>query len=356
MFKTYNDLITFAVSRNWNRNSYEYLELHHILPKNMGGDDSPENLVFLKVGEHVEAHYLFAMEHQWNKKVYYANLNAAWIIIHGKTLGSNIRSQYISDWLKDKDNQDKLSEIKLLLRNQPRPKRNIEKQPHYWMALNTRYPSYVTEKSIFKYLQKGYIRLNDCPICHNSNSESSFACCKEHEEQYILQKKQEYKTLKAEQTRESWTRPEDRELRIKNSLGKNTEKGKFFWATNGVEDIQIFKGEDIPDGYIRGRSKNIPTPNHTNESKRKQSERRKNCCYVWKDNINCKEIQKSELDDYLSQGWHRGKKPGTVNRPKGFKQPKMAWVNKNGETLKIRADELDKYISNGYSRGRGSQS
>jgi len=33
----------------------------------------------------------------------------------------------------------------------------------------------------------------------------------------------------------------------------------------------------------------------------------------------------------------------------------MAWVNKNGEILKIRADDLDKYISNGYSRGRGSK-
>jgi hypothetical protein len=224
-----------------------------------------------------------------------------------------------------------------------------------WVQRNTQKPIRILESNKNTNYYKTFTIIPDCPICHNPNSETSFACCKEHEEQYILQKKQEYKTLKAEQTRESWTRQEDRELRIKNSLGKNTEKGRFFWATNGVEDIQIFKGEDIPDGYIRGRSKNIPTPNHTDESKRKQSERRKNCCYVWRDDVSCKEIQKSELDEYLSQGWHRGRKPGTVNRPKGFKQPQMAWVNKNGEILKIRADDLDKYISNGYSRGRGSK-
>ena len=48
MYRTYNELIKVAKERNWNRDSYEYLELHHVLPKNMGGDDSPDNLVFLK--------------------------------------------------------------------------------------------------------------------------------------------------------------------------------------------------------------------------------------------------------------------------------------------------------------------
>lgn len=36
----------------------EYFELHHILPKSMGGDDSPNNLVLLTGREHMIAHIL----------------------------------------------------------------------------------------------------------------------------------------------------------------------------------------------------------------------------------------------------------------------------------------------------------
>lgn len=351
MYRTYNELIKFAKERNWNRDSYEYLELHHILPKNMGGDDSPDNLVFLKVGEHVEAHYLFALEHEWNKKIYYANLNSAWLIIHGKTMGSEIRSIYISDWLSNKDNEKLLETIKLNLKGQPRKERAIKKQPHYWMALNTRYPSFVTEKSIFKYLQMGYVQLKDCPICHNANSDESFACCKEHEAQYLSQKKEEYKKLKAEQTKTSWNRPEDRELRIKNNNGQHGPKEKHIWITNGSNDKLILAIETIPDGYVMGRSKNIPVNPHTEEFKKSVSERRKNSCYVWKDDISCKEINKDELEKYLSDGWNKGKKPGTSTSRKGIKQPKMAWVSKDGKALKVREENVGDYMSQGFHRG-----
>lgn len=351
MYRTYNELIKFAKERNWNRDSYEYLELHHILPKNMGGDDSPDNLVFLKVGEHVEAHYLFALEHEWNKKIYYANLNSAWLIIHGKTMGSEIRSIYISDWLSNKDNEKLLETIKLNLKGQPRKERVIKKQPHYWMALNTRYPSFVTEKSIFKYLQMGYVQLKDCPICHNANSDESFACCKEHEGIYLSQKKEEYKKLKAEQTKTSWNRPEDRELRIKNNNGQHGPKEKHIWITNGSEDKLILATETIPDDYVAGRSKNIPVNPHTEEFKKSVSERRKNSCYVWKDDISCKEIKKDELEKYLSDGWNKGKKPGTSTSRKGIKQPKMAWVSKDGKALKVREENVGDYMSQGFHRG-----
>lgn len=351
MYRTYNELIKFAKERNWNRDSYEYLELHHVLPKNMGGDDSPDNLVFLKVGEHVEAHYLFALEHEWNKKIYYANLNSAWLIIHGKTMGSEIRSIYISDWLSNKDNEKLLETIKLSLKGQPMKERVIKKQPHYWMALNTRYPSFVTEKSIFKYLQMGYVQLKDCPICHNANSDESFACCKEHEAQYLSQKKEEYKKLKAEQTKTSWNRPEDRELRIKNNNGQHGPKEKHIWITNGSEDKLILATETIPDGYVAGRSRNIPVNPHTEEFKKSVSERRKNSCYVWKDDISCKEIKKDELEKYLSDGWNKGKKPGTSKSRKGIKQPKMAWVSKDGKALKVREENVGDYMSQGFHRG-----
>lgn len=360
MYNNYEELIKFARSCNRTKNHITYYEWHHILPRSMGGDDSDSNLVLLTVAEHVEAHYLLALKYEnENRQWYYANLNAAWLVCHGKSIFTKAKRREVEKWLSDPEAQAFTLKLKEQLRGAKHPERKnfdaYKNKKRIWIQRNTQKPIRILESSKNTNYYKSFTIIPDCPICHNSNSESSFACCKEHEEQYILQKKQEYKTLKAEQTRESWTRPEDRELRIKNSLGKNTEKGRYFWVTNGVEDIQIFNGNDIPDGYIRGCSKNIPTPNHTEESKRKLSERRKNCCYVWRDDVSCKEIQKSELEEYLNQGWHRGRKPGTVSRPKGVKQPKMAWVNKNGEILKIRAEDLDKYISNGYSRGRGSK-
>ena len=36
---------------------------------------------------------------------------------------------------------------------------------------------------------------------------------------------------------------------------------------------------------------------------------------------------------------------------KGIKQPKMVWVNKSGEVLRIRESDLESYLNNGYHRG-----
>lgn len=55
--KNYYDLIEHAKKQTRNR-SIDYFELHHILPRSMGGDDNLENLVWLTAREHFIAHYL----------------------------------------------------------------------------------------------------------------------------------------------------------------------------------------------------------------------------------------------------------------------------------------------------------
>lgn len=54
--KIYNDLIT----RGKNRILDEYTEIHHIIPKCMGGTDDSDNLVKLTPEEHYVAHQLLA--------------------------------------------------------------------------------------------------------------------------------------------------------------------------------------------------------------------------------------------------------------------------------------------------------
>lgn len=352
MFNTYNDLINFAKERNWNKNSYSYLELHHILPKNMGGDDSPDNLVFLKVSEHIEAHYLLAMEHKWNKKIYYANLNSAYLIIYGKTAGRSAKDEEIKKWLQDPENLLKIEEIKKLnigkkVTNRKKPNPKV----HYWMEYKFRYPSSITEKSIFKYLQLGYTQIKDCPICHLPNSNESFACSKEHEIEYMNLKKENFKKLRSEQSKEMWKDDNTRD-KIINSLTGIEKVSNNCWITNGIDSKMISKNElndYLSKGWLLGRSNIVGKP-QSEEYKQKVSERRKNSCYVYNDEIDCKEIQKSELDEYLVKGWKRGRRV-TYSR-KGIKQPPMAWVNNGSEIKKIRRENLDEYLNNGWKKGR----
>ncbi|GAD29816.1 HNH endonuclease family protein [Photobacterium leiognathi lrivu.4.1] len=58
----YDQLIKTGVGR-WNTRKEApcYVELHHIIPKCMGGGDDKSNLVFLTAEEHYEAHRLLAM-------------------------------------------------------------------------------------------------------------------------------------------------------------------------------------------------------------------------------------------------------------------------------------------------------
>lgn len=103
MFKTYEELINFAKGQFRIKGSDQpYWELHHILPKSMGGTDDVSNLVLLSLAEHVEAHYLLALKYEnINNQWYYANLNAAWAVSHGKSKFSPRKREEVEKWLSD---------------------------------------------------------------------------------------------------------------------------------------------------------------------------------------------------------------------------------------------------------------
>ena len=68
----YISLINKSQSQQRIRCSEIYYELHHILPKCLGGDDYSENLVLLTAREHFIAHKLLTKIYPDNKKLIFA--------------------------------------------------------------------------------------------------------------------------------------------------------------------------------------------------------------------------------------------------------------------------------------------
>lgn len=66
----YNDLIQEALSQNRGLKREKGYEIHHILPRSFGGDNSKENLVKLTCFEHILVHYYKAIETLDNKMIY----------------------------------------------------------------------------------------------------------------------------------------------------------------------------------------------------------------------------------------------------------------------------------------------
>jgi hypothetical protein len=87
----------------------EYTERHHVVPKCMGGDDSPDNLVVLSAKEHYVAHHLLykhykttKLAHAWfmmlrcdpnQKRVFTAKQHEAATNAHRKVLSETMKGE-----------------------------------------------------------------------------------------------------------------------------------------------------------------------------------------------------------------------------------------------------------------------
>lgn len=67
-YKKIHDAI---IERARTRTLLDYKERHHIIPRCMGGDNSPENLVDLTAREHFIVHKLLCEIHPGNQKIFY---------------------------------------------------------------------------------------------------------------------------------------------------------------------------------------------------------------------------------------------------------------------------------------------
>ena len=67
--RIYNNLIKNAKSRN--SVEHEYYEIHHIIPRCIGGTDEQDNLVRLTYKEHYVAHHLLCKMYPTEDKLVY---------------------------------------------------------------------------------------------------------------------------------------------------------------------------------------------------------------------------------------------------------------------------------------------
>ena len=167
----------------------------------------------------------------------------------------------------------------------------------------------------------------------------------------MTQIKDEYKKARAQQVKERWQNPDYAKHIIEANTGI-THGHIGNWITNGTESIMVSDEElanYLSNGWVKGRS-NIIGHVQTEEYKQKLSERRKNSCYVYNDEVDCKEISKDQLGEYLANGWKKGKRVHYSR--KGIKQPPMAWVHNDTEIKRIRKENLQEYLDNGWVKGR----
>ena len=102
------------------------------------------------------------------------------------------------------------------------------------------------------------------------------------------------------------------------------------WINNGVSEKQITSEEELPSGYHYGRLDSLYVTN----------------------GVDTRKIKPEDLDDYISQGWRRGKSQETYDRIKKSRQ-QFVWEYDGHEF--VSAVELAKYLNDhGYPKIVGS--
>lgn len=111
--KIYQDLISKAKSRIVDG----YVEVHHIVPRCLGGSDKPDNLVRLTPEEHFVAHLLLVRIYPGNPKlVYAANMMTVVSGNHGRTRNKQVGwlrrqlSRDLSDMMNEPERRQLTSE------------------------------------------------------------------------------------------------------------------------------------------------------------------------------------------------------------------------------------------------------
>lgn len=346
-FKTYKELIDYAKSKSRAKGGKEYYELHHILPKSMGGTNEKENLILLTLQEHVLAHYLLALENEAiNKKFYYANIYAAWLIINGTGKTNKNKIVEIQEWLKDEKAQKLTEDIKIRLSTVAKEtlsKASTESfnRDRIWVQkINScQKPLHRLKRNLPENYKELYTEIECCPICFKENSCYSFACCAEHEKEHLKNLRLAIKKNCSKTSKNIWKDPNTREKIVSSKTGKKYENFSGTWITNDKENLRI-KPEELHKyelaGWRKGRNFDLFEHNY------------KNRAWVNK-NGKPKMIKLNELESYLNNGWERGRGDYTYKK---IVQPKMAWVCNKNEVLRIRTEKVEDYLKNGYIIGR----
>lgn len=256
-FNSYNELIQHARSELRYKGDGTYYELHHIIPRCLGGTDEKTNLVFLTLHEHVQAHYLLALENKDNSDIYQKMISSCIYIIHPKNYKAKNREEAIKSFLADKDMVAYYENIKIEWQSYRKEhKGDIWHFEHTWIQYRNQKPVSVAERRLKTELAKGAKIIEACPICNKENSRENFCCCDEHLKQFEEQRMYLQNKQKAEMSSNVWKTTDTAERRRKiGEANKIALKGKHWMNKDGVS--KQFAPEDIEkalqEGWVKGR-------------------------------------------------------------------------------------------------------
>jgi hypothetical protein len=285
---TYFAIVNRSFSENRSRKDNRIYEQHHIIPKSCGGSDEPNNLVLLTPKEHYICHRL--LPKMVKSRLHYEKMiYALWSLING-----NGRSKRHSPsgkiYQQIKEEQGKIRSERMKGKN----------NPFYRMIWTDEKRKHVSDNNP--------------------------------------------------------TKREDVRFKISNSLKQNYKNG--------------FKNHNSINGWDEETKQKLREANLgktlTEETKLKMSESRKNKIWIKKKGQKSKHVHHSEVDIYISEGWSLGRtlgkhqkkrKPNNEEYKAKMSQSlsRKIWVSKPNENPKfINNEELENFINDGWVRGRKS--
>jgi hypothetical protein len=241
-FNSYKDLIDFARSEYRYKGDGTYYELHHIIPRCCGGTNAKSNVVLLTLSEHLQAHYLLAVENKLDTVFYNKMLNSCLIIIHPKSYIKKDKLAAVEDLLKDEEALKFYENIKKqnaeFYKSHPGPNKGKTFYfEHFWVQLNNQKPVGVAEKRLQSELARGAIQIKDCPICHQPNSREDWCCCAEHHEQFEKERKELQSKANSEKAKNTWKGDNTERLRKIGEANKIALKGKHWMNKDGISKL-----------------------------------------------------------------------------------------------------------------------
>lgn len=289
--KNYYDYIEYVKTLKRDKNDGNYYELHHIIPKSLGGGDTKDNLVYLTAREHYLAHYLLckftegkakrSMVWAFHRMVYSDASRKGYRIIKNSRLYEYVRKELV-EYLHS-------NEFRALLSKSAKGRVWVNNGLETKMIKKELLEEFLLENPNYSL---GRLKLN------------------------IVKKERAHK---------------------KTGPRKPTSIRYWMYREGESKDIMV-PLESIPiyekEGWKRGRLNKQSSRNKTNT---------KGKIRIIKDGIE-KSIFKTDLERYLAEGWVRGRKPVSEETKQKMSQSHNDPNGKYQETVKkIRNGEIVRY-------------
>lgn len=321
-------------------------EIHHIVPKSLGGSNFKQNMITLTLREHYIAHLLLAGV--FKKGMLQALMFM--VTVRNTEFGGfissrgyqRLRNDFYEYFMKERLNFSHM--------------RWVNKEDEEYLIYEDQLEVYLSkgfEKGRKKAFNKGYRLINDgvnhkyVPPDQLSKYLSRGWVVGATEQAYLNHKQNNKNAVKG---KKSMYNSEGKVIFIDESeVSTYLNKGWFSGQPSKGEKVVLYKDDkvvrlnknesDVINSYLA---------NGWNKGSGRQNN--KNKVYINKDNIN-KMVDKEELPYYLHNGWELGK---VFYNSKPQSLVGKIWINKNGKNKVIKEDKklLQEYIDDGWKKGQ----